>query len=248
MWLIHTESLKLEFVDNPEDREYAILSHTWRSGEVSFQEMANLDIARTKPGFSKIERTCKLAQDRGLSYAWVDTCCIDKTSSAELTEAINSMFRWYKESTVCFVYLSDLPTVSDWLLLDRRMMWENSSPLGEHLPKCRWFTRGWTLQELIASKNVEFYDEGWHIRGNELSMRRQLWLVTGIEEGVLEQQRFDFHCSSGKANVLGCKTTNNSSRGSLLLSLWYLRRSFTFDLRRGYEGFPSAPGSNCTRE
>jgi hypothetical protein len=189
MWLIDTKSLKLEFVDNPEDREYAILSHTWGSGEVSFQEMANLDIARTKVGFSKIEQTCKLAHDRGLSYAWVDTCCIDKTSSAELTEAINSMFRWYKESNVCFVYLSDLPAFSDGSSRPEdygSISWVGFAALGEHLPQCRWFTRGWTLQELIASKNVEFYDERWRLRGNKMFMRMQISSVTGIQQEVLD--------------------------------------------------------------
>ncbi|KAG4437250.1 hypothetical protein IFR05_007266 [Cadophora sp. M221] len=98
MWLLNTASLALELVQNPDDCTYAVLSHTWERGEVTFQEIADLEQAREKPGFSKIKRTCELAQERGINYAWVDTCCIDKSSSAELTEAINSMFRWYKDS------------------------------------------------------------------------------------------------------------------------------------------------------
>jgi hypothetical protein len=116
----------------------------------------------------------------------MDTCCIDKSSSAELTEAINSMFRWYKESTICFAYLSDLPAVSPWLDDVGEFLLVGEVALGEYLPRCRWFTRGWTLQELIASKNVEFYDEEWYIRGDKVSLRRQIWLVTGIEEPVLD--------------------------------------------------------------
>lgn len=85
--------------------ECAIFSHTWDTGEVKFQEIADLQLAKTKPGFSKIQKACGLARDRGVQYEWVDTCCIDKSSSAESTEALNSMFRWYKDSTVCFVYL-----------------------------------------------------------------------------------------------------------------------------------------------
>ena len=138
MWLIDTETLKLEFVDNPEDREYAILSHTWGSSEVSFQEMTNLSLAGTKPSFRKILKTCELARGRGLRYAWIDTCCIDKSSSAELTEAINSMFRWYKESAVCFVYLSDLPPLSDKLLKDDGegdFLAQEIDP-GAHIRKC----------------------------------------------------------------------------------------------------------------
>jgi hypothetical protein len=145
-------------------------SHTWERGEVSFQDIANLEQAKTKPGFSKIERTCQLAFDHGITYAWVDTCCIDKSSSAELTEAINSMFRWYKNAEICFVYLSDLPVNSD----------------DGYLPRCRWFTRGWTLQELIASKNSKFLDQNWNVRGTKVSLERQISNITGIETEILE--------------------------------------------------------------
>ncbi|RTE72967.1 hypothetical protein BHE90_012610 [Fusarium euwallaceae] len=107
MWLINTETLKLESVVNPETVEYAILSHTWEEEEVSFQEFQDLRFARTKKGFGKIKKTCRLAKKHGYQYAWVDTCCIDKSSSAELSEAINSMFRWYKGAKRCYAYLSD---------------------------------------------------------------------------------------------------------------------------------------------
>jgi hypothetical protein len=112
MWLINTESLKLEDVVDPDGYEYAILSHTWEDGEVSFQEMADIEKARAREGFLKVERTCKLASDRGIEYAWVDTCCIDKSSSAELTEAINSMFQWYKKAycLLCVSFGSDTTT------------------------------------------------------------------------------------------------------------------------------------------
>lgn len=142
MWLINTTTLRLEEVSDPEGFRYAILSHTWKNDEVSFQDMKNLDKARAKAGFSKIEKTCEIAHSRGLRYAWVDACCIDKSSSAELTEAINSMFRWYKMSAICFVYLSDLPG-------------PNGISVGEsvenYLPLCKWFKRGWTLQESLLS-------------------------------------------------------------------------------------------------
>lgn len=92
MWPINTTSLLLESVLEPRNVQYAILSHTWEQDEVSLQDFGNLDFARRKAGFSKIEKTCQIARSRGLKYAWVDTCCIDKTNSAELTEAINSMF------------------------------------------------------------------------------------------------------------------------------------------------------------
>lgn len=89
--------------------EYAILSHTWDkdyANEVSFSDMRDIDKARLKPGWKKIEFCCQQALEDGWLWVWIDTCCIDKTSSAELTEAINSMFNWYSQSQVCYVYLS----------------------------------------------------------------------------------------------------------------------------------------------
>jgi hypothetical protein len=130
---------------------YAILSHTWEDDEVTLQQLlagtADPSPLQPKAGFQKIQQTCALAQARGkVEYAWVDTCCIDKTNSAELAEAINSMFAWYQDATVCYVFLSDLqPGAADDL---------------EHmLPKCRWFTRGWTLQEMIVPREVLFFDK-----------------------------------------------------------------------------------------
>ena len=144
MWLIDTETYELEAVPGPQGYKYAILSHTWRpSGEPSYQDMRRGITA--DPMFDKVKETCYIAKARGIRYAWVDTCCIDKTSSAELTEAINSMFRWYKQSAVCYAYLSDVDRGSD------------PSHTIENLSRSRWFTRGWTLQELIAPEHLVFY-------------------------------------------------------------------------------------------
>ncbi|PMD32713.1 HET-domain-containing protein [Hyaloscypha variabilis F] len=164
-----------EFMANPPP--YAILSHTWEDGEVTFQDCTNSNrtVASAKKGFTKIQHTCQQAKQTGIAYAWVDTCCIDKTSSAELTEVINSMFAWYAASDVCYVFLSDLGPV------------DTIDPL-EPMPKfaaCRWFTRGWTLQELIAPKVVEFYDKEWTLRGTKCSLVRALEAITGIDGQVL---------------------------------------------------------------
>ncbi|KAK1750038.1 heterokaryon incompatibility protein-domain-containing protein [Echria macrotheca] len=187
MWLINTTTLKLEHFIGPEAApRYAILSHTWGDGEVSFQDFQDLDKAKLKAGFPKIQKTCKLARGRRdklgrrepLGYAWVDTCCIDKSSSAELSESINSMFNWYRRSKVCYVYLNDwLPdTENDWGTLAR---------LG---PPPRWFTRGWTLQELIAPIEVEFYDMSWTFRGtkSDLFVAGELSRITGIDGSILQ--------------------------------------------------------------
>jgi hypothetical protein len=148
---------------------YGILSHTWEGSEVSYDEM-RVGTARSKEAFHKIEMACKLASGDGLAYVWVDTCCIDKSSSAELTEAINSMFVWYKRATVCYVYLSDL---------------ESSADVSTALKDCRWFSRGWTLQELIAPQKVNFYDQNWQFKGCKNRLLEEISGITGIGSTVL---------------------------------------------------------------
>ncbi|KAK4460732.1 vegetative incompatibility protein HET-E-1 [Cladorrhinum samala] len=156
---------------------YAILSHTWlaKTEELTLQELQNpFPNTHAKIGFHKTQRTCELALSRdNLTHAWVDTCCIDKTSSAELAEAINSMYAWYVEAEVCYVYLSDLPS---------------NSELSDSLSKCRWFTRGWTLQELIAPKDVVFFDQEWNERGNKQELSKLIFEITGIPESLLKNE------------------------------------------------------------
>lgn len=109
MRLINTVTREFEEFIGGNIPRYAILSHTWEEEEVSFDDyVAGRHIERAMKGFGKIDMTCKLAAQDGLQYAWVDTCCIDKRSSAELTEAINSMYKWYERAEVCYAYLSDL--------------------------------------------------------------------------------------------------------------------------------------------
>lgn len=168
--------MKLEqFMDIHNVPSYAILSHTWREGEVTLQEFDNLKVAVLEKGFAKIEHTCRQAQQSGIDYAWVDTCCIDKTSSAELTEAINSMFQLYASSVVCYAYLSDLHPNGG----------VDAENLTLQFAQSRWFRRGWTLQELIAPKNVEFYDRDWKFRGTKIDLSRAVSTVTGIDIDVL---------------------------------------------------------------
>lgn len=120
----------------------------------------------------KIRKSCDIALPNGYNYIWIDTCCIDKTSSAELTEAINSMLRWYNEAAVCYAYLSDLTPLSMALLRDA-------------LKKCRWFSRGWTLQELIALRYVYFYDVSWTLRGTKESLCYVISDATKIDSSIL---------------------------------------------------------------
>lgn len=171
--LIDTTTLTLQYVPRS-DEAYAILSHTWGSAaeEVTYQEMVaptRSESTLSKPGYHKIVQTCEIARTQyQLRWAWIDTCCIDKSSSAELSEAINSMFRWYRDAFVCFAYLADMD--------------ENPTSF----QRSRWFTRGWTLQELIAPGDLVFFDGDWNFRGTKSSMGSQISFATGIPAGVLE--------------------------------------------------------------
>jgi hypothetical protein len=102
---------------------------------------------QSKPGYSKIKKCGEIASEHEIEFFWVDTCCIDKSSSAELTEAINSMYRWYKNAVVCYAYLSDVH------ILDASSQTYDSTALECSL----WFQRGWTLQELLAPATVIFF-------------------------------------------------------------------------------------------
>lgn len=122
MRLLRTSSLTLEDFATPPKR-YAILSHRWGQGEVSFQDLQGSDVVQNR-GYQKIKAFCAQASKDGFEYGWVDTCCIDKTNSVELSEAINSMYRWYELAEVCYAYLSDAQTI-------------------ETIERSEWFQRGW---------------------------------------------------------------------------------------------------------
>ncbi|KAF2252882.1 HET-domain-containing protein [Trematosphaeria pertusa] len=153
MRLLHSQTLQFKVFNGERLPSFLILSHTWGDEEVNYQDMVFVqqeDIIGSA-GFRKIQKTAEVAREHHYEYFWVDTCCIDKTNSAELQEAINSMFLWYQKSAVCVVYLEDVAAGLNWM----------DNDLGELLPKSRWTTRGWTLQELIAPRNVHFYDQSW---------------------------------------------------------------------------------------
>ena len=133
MWLLNTTTVELEGFPNhktPYIPDYAILSHTWGEREVTFQEIQNASYSLDEAtGYKKIKGCCEQATSDGFKYVWIDTCCIDKTNNVELTEAINSMFQWYRNAQVCYVYLVDVPS--------------NEEPRSEDskFRKSRWFTR-----------------------------------------------------------------------------------------------------------
>jgi hypothetical protein len=158
---------------------YAILSHTWGDEEVTFQDI-NEGTGRDKAGYAKLRFSSDQAARDGLKYFWVDTCCINKSSSAELSEAINSMFRWYQGAAMCYVYLSDVS------MKKRKRGDEDSPPTWEQLFRgSRWFTRGWTLQELLAPSIVEFFSREGTRLGSKVSLKDTISSITRIPVDVL---------------------------------------------------------------
>ncbi|CAK7214707.1 hypothetical protein SBRCBS47491_002241 [Sporothrix bragantina] len=193
MRLINTKTLELEEYFNNIPK-YAILSHTWGEGEVSFTDWKDLAAARKKEGFRKIELTCQQAAHDGYKYAWVDTNCIDKTSSSELSEAINSMFAWYRDAQVCYVFLKDVPVPGETNAVP------GSTPAGgthrkyladravlKAFKASAWFTRGWTLQELLAPSKVEFFSAEWLPLGTKESERRLITDITDIDSDYIKR-------------------------------------------------------------
>ncbi|KAH9915047.1 heterokaryon incompatibility protein-domain-containing protein [Epithele typhae] len=170
MRLLHTQTGQLCSFDGPSIPPYAILSHVWSRpgdpGHVSEQSYQDI-----------IQASCAITNRHGYEYLWIDTCCINKSSSAELSESINSMFTWYARSRLCYAYLADVD--------------DNDRP---DLPqsqfrRSRWFTRAWTLQELIAPSNVVFLSKNWNVIGSKSSLAHTIKDITNIDVDVLTGRR-----------------------------------------------------------
>ncbi|KAI0502834.1 heterokaryon incompatibility protein-domain-containing protein [Xylaria bambusicola] len=178
MWLLNSCTWEMrEFISHKQAPPYAILSHTWGDEEVSFREWQYepmRDIEK-KEGFRKIDFCCKQAADDGLEWVWIDTCCIDKSSSAELSEAINSMFQWYKSAAICYAFLYDVSNTDSEF----------------DLTNTRWVNRGWTLQELIAPREVIFYSKDWQALGTRSKLSGHIAKVTRINEPFLTGRSLD---------------------------------------------------------
>lgn len=184
MRLLNTRTLALEIFPSEDGRpKYAILSHTWGSDEIIYNDvkLGPENLLNSKEGLSKVIQSAKRAQVDGYDYIWIDTCCIDKSSSAELSEAINSMFRWYQDSAICYVFLADYghpdPSVH-----------KPDLGLGSQFAGSRWFTRGWTLQELIAPGVVRFFDPNWRFVGDRRDLAVEIAQITTIEVTVLARE------------------------------------------------------------
>lgn len=181
--------------------KYAILSHRWDEEEITLQDVEN-GLGQTTKGYKKVERCCARARADGFQYVWIDTCCIDKTSSAELSEAINSMYRWYWDAAVCYAYLADVPTrhavVSDSL----------------------WFSRGWTLQELIAPPTVIFLDEQWRDLGTKETLEEAISSRTLIPASVLRSGPRGASIAQRMSWAAGRQTTRLEDQAYCLLGIF----------------------------
>ncbi|KAI5986974.1 heterokaryon incompatibility protein-domain-containing protein, partial [Pisolithus orientalis] len=201
---------------------YVILSHRW-GAEVGYEEMTGLmkmekgerEEVRQRTGYQKIIKSCEQARKDGHKWLWIDTCCIDKRSSSELSEAINSMYRWYQNAQVCYAYLHDVdesvfPTERDRDKFSESYGWPE------------WFMRGWTLQELIAPKQVEFFNKDWASIGNKRHLASTLQHVTGIPWEVLRDGPAARRLSVAQIMswAAGRKTTRVEDRAYSLMGLF----------------------------
>jgi hypothetical protein len=195
---------------------YAILSHTWGEDdeEVTFKDLAERSGER-KAGYRKIQFCGEQAARDNLRYFWVDTCCIDKSNNTELFEAINSMFRWYRDATRCYVYLADVSTNGHEKIDASSRLWEPA------FRRSRWFTRGWTLQELIAPPSVEFFSLEGKPLGDKKSLERQVHEITGIAIQALQGNALsEFSVAERMLWAETRKTTQEEDKAYSLLGIF----------------------------
>ncbi|RYP11971.1 hypothetical protein DL767_011540 [Monosporascus sp. MG133] len=180
MRLINAKTFKLEEFLDDETPPYAILSHTWGKDheELNFRDVKEGKIDKPGVGSVKFRGCCRQAETNGFEYAWIDTCCIDKANLVELSEAINSMFRWYRRASVCYVYLSDVPG-------DDYPPEDGSKWTSQRFRTSRWFRRGWTLQELLAPKRLRFYNSEWRYLGTKANLCGIVEKITGVPRQFL---------------------------------------------------------------
>ena len=171
MRLLNVTTLKLEWFESHCAPKYTILSHTWGDEEVTFQDLTSGTFSHLQ-GASKVLQCARLTKREGITHTWIDACCIDKSSSSELSEAINSMFAWYEQAAFCYAILSDVDGLAP----------------GDEVPTSRWFTRGWTLQELIAPGMVVFLNARWQELGTRDTLSQLIHAATSIPYELLESE------------------------------------------------------------
>jgi hypothetical protein len=203
MRLLHFDALGKLILTNFRGKPippYAILSHRWSDSEILIEDVLNRNYEERKEGCQKLRFCAEQAAKDGLQYFWIDTCCINKWDKDELSRAINSMFQWYRDATRCYVFLSDV-SVSSATDASQRSSWEAS------FRKSKWFTRGWTLQELIAPVTVEFFSREGHHLGDKTLLEQLLHDITDIALAALRNCPLDHFSTSERQQWAKNRTT-----------------------------------------
>ena len=208
--------LQLVLVNDDHPPPYAILSHTWSEGqEVTYDELV-AGTGKDKTGYAKILFCVDRAADDGIEYCWVDTCCIYKSAQQELQTAINSMYRWYQGAAKCYAYLSDVQ-------VPQEVGDAQAFPISwaQAFRKSKWFTRGWTLQELLAPASVEFFSEEGKRLGSRISLEREVCEITKVPvEAIRGQRLVDFSIDERLSWAAKRTTTLKEDRVYCLLGIF----------------------------
>ncbi|KAI0702641.1 heterokaryon incompatibility protein-domain-containing protein [Earliella scabrosa] len=235
MWLLESLTLQHQYFVSPEavTEGYVILSHVWDEKEDSFQDLQAIHARCAASGerphdlvSEKIKMCCEVAACEGYKWVWIDTCCIDKTSSAELSEAINSMFRYYALSLVCYAYLRDVPTKYAFrkpYSVAQLGLPSFGPPITESkFARSRWHQRGWTLQELVAPQIVHFLSASWEYLGSRSDIAETLEEVTSIPASVLrlEQRPADMSVAQRMSWAARRETTRMEDQAYCLLGIF----------------------------
>lgn len=222
--LIHKQEKDLEphsRTKAPAKIQYAILSHRWEadSEEVTFDDLRSGDYRKDKTGCFKLSMAQWQARQDGFDYVWIDTCCIDKRSNTELQESINSMYHWYERAAVCYAYLRDT----------------EKNKLSTTFKQDSWFTRGWTLQELIAPKHIRFFDRSWRYIGSKRSLCNDIRRITRIPEGVLAGKTHcrDYSVAQRMSWASGRETARVEDEAYCLLGIFGINIPMLYGERQG---------------
>ena len=234
MRLINTDTRLIEKFDDPSNvpnSGYAILSHTWTIKPDKELELEDIRTAGNEAAKAKLvevnpktRETCRLAQMSALSYAWIDTICIDQNSSSDKSEAINAMYRYYQDAKICFTHLFDVDghgiTLTDFN--PNKPDTDDMKAVRKEFNNARWFKRGWTLQELLAPPRLWFYDKNWNWLGSRDELCNTIADITRIEPGVLQDAQRMWACSIAKRMswAAGRETRRQEDKAYSLLGIF----------------------------